>query len=471
MRQLNTFLWNLNVFLIFALTIFGIFFSWGSDNLVLDWSHFSIIIFSGILLITCILIALKSDKHFNFILPFVLLAFPAVVNHIFPGIYLENSDMEVVFPLITHIDVFLVIILLVRYRQRGKLFINVSKSFFNIAVFLFLLSTLVNMASETNSHNISLLMAGIYPVRYLILFGFIVSNIKIKYASFIYGLVFCVFFLFLESYFYSLVYHKEELTSASLGNNTFGNIIGQITLALAFFYYHHRSVNRLNKYLFISVLFVGILVVLQTHARMALLAMFMLILFIIFPFLKIKSKIILLIIFVPLFIYAAKLISLENLLSSVSFYRNGRELTDIVSIDRGMETNSLITRLELFQTSLNMLFKNFFFGIGFGLFNVYKYSYGFGTQVIIDSHNGYLFLLSQLGLVGVVWIVLLYIYPLYMFFSTKDVIYKQLCLINSGMAICELSNAGIFKYSIISFLIFHVVLLQYVTHKRIKNIL
>jgi hypothetical protein len=99
-----------------------------------------------------------------------------------------------------------------------------------------------------------------------------------------------------------------------------------------------------------------------------------------------------------------------------------------------------------------MIYKNPFFGIGPRLWNIKKYDYGFETPVLIDSHNGYLNILSEYGIIAGILLLYLLFYPFINF--NKYFNYSPLISFTYLFMITELSNSGTYKYQIFSLLVF-----------------
>ena len=98
-----------------------------------------------------------------------------------------------------------------------------------------------------------------------------------------------------------------------------------------------------------------------------------------------------------------------------------------------------------------MIYNNPFFGIGPRLWNIKKYDYGFDTPILIDSHNGYLNILSEYGIIVGLLILYLLFYPLLHF--NKNFKYSPLIAFIYLFSITELSNSGTYKYQIFSLLV------------------
>ena len=460
------------IWLIFALIIISSLVTLGlmvglSGGFFIFDTNMSVLAFSSLfLLLICIIFSFKSDSNLSILLPFVLLAFPSIVNNCFPGVYLESSQAKVIFPYVTHIEIFCIVILCFKFWKNGSLKIDKFTPLFYVGIFLFLLSTIVNI-QYYDTEVALLLLAGLFPVRILILLHILFSNSSIKFEYIIYGYMLSIIFLFIESSLFTILQGEGVWASGSLGINTYGNIVGQI-VALLIAYNLIAKVKNFNSCLVWIIVFLGMLIVVLTNTRMAVLAFFLIMILYVFPRLSVLKRLGLLVMgILVVVVVLSKLVNEEkfdfaNVFEKISINKTGSSLTDIVEIDKSESTNSLITRLNLYQTSYNMLIDNPICGVGFPMFNRLKYRYGFSEDVIIDSHNGYLFLLSQLGFIGLLWIWILYLRPivLYVRYRSKISSMQFVCMINIGMSFCDLTNAGIFKTAVLSILLMNIVFMN-----------
>ena len=104
---------------------------------------------------------------------------------------------------------------------------------------------------------------------------------------------------------------------------------------------------------------------------------------------------------------------------------------------------------------------DFVWGTGYGTFNYLKGQYGFKDLILIDAHNGYLNTLAQLGFSAVFFLYLIYLYPILNFKEVQDKTFLAcLAFINLTMAICDLSNAGIYKSPAFALLAFNAVVMS-----------
>ena len=421
----------------------------------------------ALFLVTCSF-AIQSERNYFLMLPFILLAFPTSVNNFFPGVFLGLEYPPTVFPFLTHIDVFLIVGIFKAVYVNKRLHIRCT-SLMIIVLTTFLLSSFVNLF-KSNTHLIALIIAGLFPLRFLILLILLVSNTEVlrHERHIVYGLVISVFFLFAESLIYSHLHPNPEgvLASGSLAANTFANIIASILL---FFIMLRSEKYRISGFIFYPLIFCCGLVMLLTETRMSILAALVSFFFLQLFRHNIIRSVLVALFFAILFVVIYKNIdvpnrySLEYLSSKIEFMGWAKDPMDIIRIERTAETNSLHSRLKLFSTSVNMATENPVFGTGHGTFNYLKNNYGFDEVLLIDAHNGYLNTLAQMGVCGVPLIYFIYLFPFLTYRRLKNrrssfLIF--LFVISTTMAIADMSNAGIYKYPIFALLAFNAVILS-----------
>ena len=161
----------------------------------------------------------KKDLFFLF-LPFVLLAFPNVINDFFPsfmmGPIIESRVAS--FSYITHIDLFL-LYGFVFLKKSSNQIINQNEIlkflfFLTLILFFFLLTIFF-----TSSEDLLFLFAtGNYQIRYILIFILYMLRIDLEKKHFqyvIYGFSFSLWFLLVESSFFSLKTGRDHLISGS----------------------------------------------------------------------------------------------------------------------------------------------------------------------------------------------------------------------------------------------------------------
>lgn len=401
--------------------------------------------------------SLKDDRYLSIFLPFLLLAFPVNINNCFPGVFLESSEMEVVYPFFCHVELFLLLVLMNKYREGFQFEVSLLPY---VLLWTFVISTILNMIIHRDTNYWLLLISGQYPIRIFVLTLLLVQCVKIEIDYFVIGICFSILFLGLESFVNTSVKGLDVLSSGSLGNNTFGNVIAQLSCLLLYYLTWRRN----YRMLIIPTLFVSLIILIGADTRMAILSSLVVITFVVFPTFSKRKKIAVVLaglLCVYYVISHSVLSSLEGKMDVVSTMSaiDISSLTDI-EITATETTSSLLTRLSLWETSIKMLIDNPLTGIGWNLFNVLKYEYGFDIEVIIDPHNGYFLFLSQLGIWGLLWVYYIFFRSWIIFKKTGDLDIKTFAIFNMGMTICELSNAGTYKYNVLSFLLFISIYIQ-----------
>lgn len=448
------------IVLIFLLTSIGYMFAIIEGAFVFD--SINIIVIGTIALFLFVTyLSIKRTKYLSLFLPFVFIAFPTIINNVFPGVYLEDERLSVIYPIFSHIEIFLIIILFFKLNgTNSKINWSVSFLFFLLCI-SFIISTFVNICCSETISEVCLLLTGLYPVRLAILIYLVINNINIDFEFFIKGIGLSILFLFIESSVYSTLTHTGAISSGSLAVNTFGNVMGQLSCVLLCYLIVKKHFDI--KLFLISL--IGIVAVILSNTRMAILSSLIVIVLILLPLMNRKNRLVLIILlFIGLLSIGGSeiyeiFISNEKFDVSQTFnsihIRNGQ-----IDIDKGVTTMSLLTRLDLWQTSLNMIKENPVFGIGWNTFNIKKYDYGFSEYVIIDPHNGYLSSFCQLGIFGLLWIYFLYIRAYKYFFKAKNKNILILTIFNIGISICEFTNAGSYKYNVLSLLLFVAIIID-----------
>ena len=429
------------------------------------------------LFIVVLLFGIYSTKLYFTLLIFVLWAFPAPVNDFFPGTWLGevNEFGNAIFPFFTHIDIFLLIGIVRGVLQNKGVNLHHSVLFFVTIAGMFV-SIFVNMFDFRNTHERLLLLQGMFQFRYLIEIYLLLAFYNVvEYKSEIkLGFIISLLFLLVESVLFTLKSHGQELESGSLANNVFASSVSAVLLFLLYVrkrYDHSRTVSLLM----LLAMLAGVFMIIASGARMAILAF--LVTYFIYSFiengkkkglLKIVTWVISLLVFLIVIMnFADKLPKKYNpytISERVEVRDFNWDLTKFVHIERSWETNSLISRLQLYSASLKMFRKNPVCGIGVGRWNLQKQQYGFYERLLIDSHNGYLSVISQYGIFGIPLIFLLFVFPIrflivYNRYKEKVHFLFYLGLINLFFAFSDFSNSGVFKHQIFAVLAFNAICL------------
>lgn len=165
----------------------------------------------------------------------------------------------------------------------------------------------------------------------------------------------------------------------------------------------------------------------------------------------------LLLIFTVLFFSQNERLYLNNFkVEKINFKRTN--LNEIIVLEKNHFNASLILRLNHFQTSLNMIKQEPLFGIGSGRWNRYKQYYGSTDNHVMDSHNDFLALASQYGLLmSILLCFYIFIFPFLLFMRKQSIERDKrkvsyLFIINIVMMFAGITNSGLYKNQIFGFL-------------------
>ena len=235
----------------------------------------SIFLFSIII----ILITIKKDLFFLF-LPFVILAFPNVINNFFPSFLMgPPSEYRVAsFSYITHIDLFLIYGLYLNRNRDSKLLDYQNFKiliFFALCLIIYFILTILNSKSI---ESLSLFATGNYQLRYAILIFLLIERLVLNDQNIrfiIYGLSLSIIFLFFESAVFTISTGRSTLGSGTLAANVYANITAALTM---FFIFLKREPFQLPKlffnYIRVVTIMVGFLILILNGTRIAMFSFF-----------------------------------------------------------------------------------------------------------------------------------------------------------------------------------------------------
>ena len=439
--------------------------------------------------VICIFAFSRKNFFFLFLIP-VLLAFPSPIDDIFPSVIISNPDdrYRVVFPIITRIDIYLVFGIILRlfdlkFKIRAFKFTLLIKLF----LFLFLSVFVVNIFKSNDFKDFYLLMVGSFHIRYFVLIFFLINiyNIRLYEKEIIMGFVISLIFLLIEALVNTEINNIDRLTSGSLALNVFANI----AVAILVFIIYLTKYNRINNITAFISSFTVLIIIIGSGTRGAMLSFFFSIILLNIletPKKAVKKIILTGSVIILLFTFYLKALEMKlipdrysysYISNRVNINFNKNKLTEIVKIKPSYETNSIIARLNLFESSINMISINPLTGIGVGRWNRYKNTYSDGNKVhkvLIDSHNDYFSLLSQYGIpLGLIISYLVFLYPFKVFRQQKKdsiTAFHLLFVINFTMGVAALSNSGFFKHQIAAILLFCVCVSdQIIYENRMSN--
>tara|TARA_R110002049_G_scaffold291474_3_gene475435 strand:+ start:11155 stop:12678 length:1524 start_codon:yes stop_codon:yes gene_type:complete len=434
----------------------------------------SLTIPSVILFIFICTLSIWKRKFYFIFLIFVILAFPSPIDDIFPSVYITNPDdkIQVAFPLITRVDIYLLLGIIIGILK-NKLKLNTIQ--FNLIIKLFLISFtivfLLNFYTSSDIIDLNQFIAYSFHIRYFILLLILLSLYDIrKYEQeIVLSFVISIIFLYVEAQLNTYMKGLDRLTSGSLSLNTFANISAAILVYITYLYKN----NLINKSKGIAIFTIVSFILLGSGTRGAILT-----LIISFFFLYLLSnlrrlginiiKIILAVILISITYvelsnkgYIPERYSYEVIAQKINIDFSKENFADMVQVQRTKETSSIKSRVDLFDSSINMIFENPLTGIGVGRWNRYKNNYSTHSnivKVLLDPHNDYLALMSQYGIIlGLLFAIIIFAYPFFLFLNIKkkdNGKLKFLYVVNITMGLAAMSNAGFFKHQVAAVLIF-----------------
>ena len=445
------------------------------NNNFLYKSHFNFVEFlSALIFIFSIIAGFKDIRLFIILLIFNILSLPSCVDNFIPSVLIStySDSKQVYFPMITHIDIYLVLGIIKYWDKKNRISLDFKvlqyKVFFGLLFFL-IISITGNIVKNNNIYDISLILSHSYHLRYLLLLTLLFGNTSAIYyhKQIFIGVIVAVIFLIFESFSYSyFFYSPSRLTSGTLGHNILANILTSI--CCYFFFLIIRKHISL-KYLLLALVIICSIMLTKTRS-----AIFLLVTYLLFELVthivilckqKTKFKFSYLFFIVPLLIFISFFYFTQNERLSINKFKiekinfSETSLNEIIVLEKNDFNASLILRLNHFQTSLNMINDQPLLGIGPGRWNAYKRTYGSKEFKLMDSHNDLLATMSQYGVItGLFLCFVIYFLPLVRFLKTKkkSMIFnnkmKYLFLISFVMTFAGLTNAGLFKHQIFGFL-------------------
>lgn len=427
------------------------------------------------LFVLIVFLSFYNKKWRFYFIPIIIIAFPSAVNNFFPYVTITavHDKESIGFPIITHIDVYFLLHIFYAIKRDFRRANNIYNNKVHFLLIFLIISLVGGLIVSKDLWDIQLILVNSYQIRYIILISLFISFYNVfEYQKYlINGFAISLVFLLIESVIFSKLNNIDRLTSGSLGVNTFANIIASILV----YFIWLKIEKRISLISFSVLLGIAVFIIFTSETRSALLVLpFSIVVFLIISNYKKTLKLVLLTLFLiclPMIVILTskdfssryELIGLTKEFSSVRFSDVQRTVAD-VSLTK--ETSSILTRIELWSTSIQMINKNPIFGIGAGRWNKYKSEYGFDKNVLIDSHNDFLSSLSQFGiLTGLLLWYTLFIYPIILFIRLKKLSTKGnnsilgLVFINISMLFAGFSNSGSYKHQVFALLAFNLICL------------
>ena len=429
---------------------------------------------SLILFLLVVFLAAWRRSLFFLFLIFVLLAFPAPIDDLFPSVYLTNPNDrdQVLFPLFTRIDIYLIIgILLAFFNKPKRIEYFRLPLIIKIFILLAILVFIVNAVTSEDIWDFNLLLAYSFHLRYFLLLLFLlqVYDIRQYKKQIVYGFVLSMLFLLIEAVFNTYIGGFDRLLSGSLSLNTFANIAAAVAVYIIFLL-KEKKISRLLGWFTLAII-LAILVGSATRGAFITLILSYLLLNLFYNPRKLFLNLfrvsigiaLLLLSYLALSNYEMipQRYSYDEISKRVEINPGKRHLNEIVVVQITRETSSIKSRIDLFDASISMMAEHPVTGIGAGRWNRYKNVYSHNKiipKVLLDSHNDYLALFSQYGLpLGLLFAYIIFFYPLRLFKREMLLSAASLAIlhtINFSMGIAAISNSGVFKHQVSAVLLF-----------------
>lgn len=472
MRVINNFnqkaigLIALLVLLILYYLIINSIVNFDNSSFYVIYDRFSWIEFVSIVYVVVLLfLSLWKFEWYFYGLIFAILVLPASFNNIIPSVLITAKDdyTTVFFPLVTHLDIFLILGFF-RYiffpKFKFNSLANITTVYLIALVVLLFVVLSINLYKfRNNPHDFILILSHSYHLRYicLLIIFFMCTDVLnyFKKINFVFALA--VLFLIAESFLYSSLFSDgSRLVSGNFGNNVYGNLLAGVFCYFLYLLLRKKIAN--TYFVFLVLVFISIYL---TTTRSSLYLVFLYVIFesfyIGFKFLrnrngklKIKKRFI----FVLILIFSFFLLLKNNRTDFTNFSVNEinfekSELQDIIVLDDNSFNASLAMRLNHFNTSLNMIKESPLTGIGAGRWNVHKAKYGSIDNHLMDSHNDFFATISQYGFIaGLMLLINVYLAPLFIYFKNRKRLTIHIILFNVIVMITGITNSNLFKHQL-----------------------
>ncbi|XFA99110.1 O-antigen ligase family protein [Candidatus Izemoplasma sp. B36] len=206
-------------------------------------------------------------------------------------------------------------------------------------------------------------------------------------------------------------YYDLYRASLMLGSSITVSYYLNISLPLIFFILYKKNTSRIEKLIYITGILLNVIATILLQSRLSTLIMCIIIIYYIFfydtkvSYKKIVSKV--------------SILSMVIIIIFILFFE--------FNVDRlimGFSDSSTKGRIEAMTLFTNIFKKNIFLGSGIGRYYTRIYSYRFiyydGITSLIDPHNMFILMLSEIGIFGFVTYLLIIINALKRIIKTED---------------------------------------------------
>lgn len=434
------FLAKLNIFAMAFVILIGVYLNYDIhfENVNIN-TWISLVYF--LMLFTCGMT--NGESYFWKVLPFAVISTPNAINDLWPSEFIAGGYDVPTFSVFTHIDIYLLfgVFCFCDFNKKIRCG-HFCLMFFCV---LFFALTIINVFFI----GVGLSLFGFFQIRYFFLLLILVLFANpYPYQQYILrSFCLCLILVVFESFIFSVLHFNDidyRLTSGNFGVNSYGHILasGFVLLLL------QRSLIS-NRYLWYLLCLLFFSALAATGTRFSLLVVIggVTVLLMIKKF---KWKFFLpavVIVFCALFLFSMLSTSLTENISDIKYSLLN---PDYISVTP--DTSSMITRLILWNGTLNMIRDYSFLGVGPGGWAMIKNIYGISFNSVFDPHQDILNYIVMYGSPLGLWLYYyLFINPHIQVFRYREKInhltYAWLSIITCFL-IAGLSNAVTWKHQI-----------------------
>lgn len=432
------------IFLIFAVTVYLA--TLRGETYVAP--NISLLIYASALYYVALsAIALTARPYYWAVLPLIVLSVPNAVNDLLPSALMGPEVPSIdtpAFPLFTHIDIFLLLGIL-RY---GDFFASkriLITGFLFLSASILVLSNYLTGAWHTDG------IYGLYQLRYAIFLYVAFTQIGFNHAHrpFVFGLAIAMTVTLIETIAYSyLTEPPGHLLSGNLGKNPLGHV-GAATFCFFFFL---RSPNAPSYFRFVALGITAFLMA-GSGTRFSIVSAFFAITMTYLLRSNLSPKKISMALIGTLVGFALLSTTPQGASIAQGVARVSESISAPDYIERTPESSSMVTRLHVWQGTIDMASAHWLVGVGPGNWSFMKRDFHIPYDGLLDPHNDFLNFIVSYGIFfGGVFYLTILVVPLlaarHAAFHQGDSFLQAAFASVLCIALTGLTNATLWKHSV-----------------------
>lgn len=359
-----------------------------------------------------LIVGLVSERRYWQFAPYVFLFIPNAVNDLFPSAPMSTGADAPYFSFFTHIDIYLLAGVLAYCNFNRK--ISRKKLIFLSSACILAIVVIFVAAMDGRVPNVLL---GFFQIRYLIfILVLILFASPYEYVEdFIDSFKIVLLLVVVEAAIFSLLKGEQRLTSGNFGVNSLGHLLAAGVALLLFRF--RASRRKILDYVLAFALTISII---ATGTRFSLVALMLACLSL--YSLKNGRLSSMVIGFFLLCVAGFLLTNFTPFGASIveGIVMVGDDFDNPSAITITPDSSSMITRLILWWSSIDMARDNLLLGVGPGVWSFLKTDYGIVFESILDPHQDILNYIVSYGILcGLVWFLTIFALPPYMVYKFK----------------------------------------------------